>query len=150
MRRALLYINSTGHEYADRKIKMTLEQFCQVNGIENYAIFCDDTNQEGIAEPTIFMAIGMAADKQINTVVTMCAGMLGDSQDTILDTIAWLREHEVTVLSAANDVGEYYDFLESEDENVEDDGKADEENCDCDSGCAVKNFYDLIMDMYKR
>lgn len=145
MRRALLYINSTGHEYADRKIQQTLEKYCEVNGIEMYAVFCDDTNQAGIAEPTIFMAIGMAADEEIDTVVTMCAGMLGDSQDGILDRIAWLREHGITVLTAANDIGEYYDFLESEDE-AEDDA----EDCDEGSCCSEKRFYDLIMDMYKR
>ncbi|MBQ8167627.1 MAG: hypothetical protein IJZ96_11445 [Lachnospiraceae bacterium] len=144
MRRALLYINSTGQEYADRKIQQTLEQFCEVNGIEMYAVFCDDTNHAGIAEPTIFMAIGMAADKQIDTVVTMCAGMLGDSHESILDTVAWFKLHGITALTAANDIREYYDILESDDTDETDD------TCDCDSGCDEKRFYDLVMDLYKR
>lgn len=145
MRRALLYINSTGNDLADKKIQQTLEKFCEVNEIEMYAVFCDDTNQAGIAEPTIFMAIGMAADKQIDTVVTMCAGMLGDCKDSILDRIAWFKEYDITVSTAANDINEYYAFLESETEAEEDD-----ECCDEESDFSEKRFYELVMDMYKR
>jgi len=141
MRRALLYINSTGRECVDVQIQRTLEKYCEANGIEKFAVFCDDTEQNGIAEPTAYMAIGMAAAGEINTVVTMCAGMLGNTEDEVIEMLFQFRELGIHVETAANDIAEYYEFIES----VPDEDGEDEEDCD-----STSDFIKAVANMYMR
>lgn len=121
MRRALLYINSTGRESVDAEIQHILEKYCMEKEIEMFAVFCDDTMQEGIAKPTAYMAIGMSVDSEIDTVVTMCVGMLGNTEDDVTEVLLWFRKFGIRVETVADDIAEYYEHLDLETDNVAED-----------------------------
>lgn len=139
MRRALLYINSTGRESVDVEIQHILEKYCMEKEIEIFAVLCDDTLQEGIAKPTAYMAIGMSADSEIDTVVTMCAGMLGSTEEDVTEMLLWFRKFGICVETVANDIAEYYELLDlAPDKDVAEDADS------------VSEFIKAIINMYMR
>lgn len=138
MRRALLYINSTGRESVDAEIQHILEKYCMEKEIEMFAVFCDDTMQEGIAKPTAYMVIGMSADSEIDTVVTMCAGMLGNTEDDVIEVLLWFRKFGIRVETVADDIAEYYEHLDLETDNVAEDADS------------ASEFIKAIVNMYMR
>lgn len=138
MRRALLYINSTGRESVDAEIQHILEKYCMEKEIEMFAVFCDDTMQEGIAKPTAYMAIGMSVDSEIDTVVTMCAGMLGNTENDVTEVLLWFRKFGIRVETVADDIAEYYEHLDLETDNVAEDADS------------ASEFIKAIVNMYMR
>lgn len=138
MRRALLYINSTGRESVDAEIQHILEKYCMEKEIEMFAVFCDDTMQEGIAKPTAYMAIGMSVDSEIDTVVTMCVGMLGNTEDDVTEVLLWFRKFGIRVETVADDIAEYYEHLDLETDNVAEDADS------------ASEFIKAIVNMYMR
>lgn len=138
MRRALLYINSTGRESIDAEIQHILEKYCMEKEIEMFAVFCDDTMQAGIAKPTAYMAIGMSVDSEIDTVVTMCAGMLGNTEDDVTEVLLWFRKFGIRVETVADDIAEYYEHLDLETDNVAEDTDS------------ASEFIKAIVNMYMR
>jgi len=106
--KALIYLNQTGNEALDQKAMDMLYRYCEKNDYEPVIAFGEDTSMEGISTPIKYMLIGLAAESQIDIVVTMFSEMISKKADKVLDVISFLDDYEVSVETIADDMDEFY------------------------------------------
>lgn len=105
---ALIYLNHTGNEELDQKAMDMLHRYCEMNDYEPIMAFGEDTCMNGISTPVKYMMIGLAAESQIDIVVTMFSEMISKQDDKVIDVISFLDNYDVSVETVADDMDEYY------------------------------------------
>lgn len=109
--RAMIYINHTGNDALDNKAAEIMKQYCDTKGYEIVVIFGEDTDKTGVSEPTKYMLAGLAAEKQIDVVITMFSQMLADNIEDTIALLAKLLEYDVMAETIKDDLDDYYDIV---------------------------------------
>lgn len=115
--KVLLYINCTSTEEIDKKGFEVLERYCERKGYEPVMSFGEDTELTGMSHPVKFMCVGLGATHAIDRVITMCSGMIGAENNSILEALEMLENQAVFVETVADDMDEFYELLYSDGES---------------------------------
>lgn len=108
--KAIIYVNCTGNEQIDQKATKILQNYCNGKNYEIVNTFGEDTGFEGLSFPMKYAFVGLATEHMIDKVITIGRFMLGD-QETALEFIRLLEDHDVLVESVTNDMEAMYDLL---------------------------------------
>lgn len=106
----IIYLNSTGDMMVDQKSVAFAEDFCKARGYNVVNCVGEDTRFEGISFPMKYMLVGLAAEEQIDKVITIGSFMLGDT-DKVLGLIDVLEDYNVYVETVADDMSDMYELL---------------------------------------
>ncbi len=120
MKKALVYLNTTGNQVVDKQMEGILMAHCEEHGYEVLAIFGENTDRTGMSEPTCYMGIGLAVMEQLDVIVTLFEEMVGDTEKKILRNLDKLNAVGVQVEAIVGNMNDYYELLYKE---------AEEEDC---------------------
>ena len=107
---ALAYVCSTGDRDLDDKILDMIERHCNKQGYNVVMAIGEHTDRSGCSEEFSYMFIGMAAEDDIDVVVTASKEMLGDSKKAI-ELITKLDAYDVYVETVADDLDKLYTMM---------------------------------------
>lgn len=106
----IIYLNSTGDMMVDQKVVAIAEDFCKARRYNVVNCVGEDTRFDGISFPMKYMLVGLAAEENIDKVVSIGSFMLGDT-DKVLDFIDVLEDYNVYVETVADDMSDMYELL---------------------------------------
>ena len=106
----IIYLNSTGDEMMDQKAIAIIEDYCNSKGYKIIKVAGEDTELGGISFLMKYAFVGLAAEGEINKVVTIGRYMIGDTNQ-VLEFIGMLEDYNAYVETVADDMADMYDLL---------------------------------------
>jgi len=109
--KALIYINETDNEIVNKMMEEFLSLYCRMKGYRISGIYTENTHRTGATDAFCFTTIGLGVTDNVDVVVTLFKGMVGNSNKAILRVLSKLADFGVAVETVKNDLDAYYESL---------------------------------------
>lgn len=106
--KALIYLNQTGDEALDQAALDVMHRYCERQNYDVVIAFGEETDKTGLSDPVEYMLIGLAAECQIDVVVTMFSEMVSMDVEAVIGFLSIMDDYGIAVETVTNDLEALY------------------------------------------